>query len=89
MQAHGSVPQYQAAKMPRRIVPINIDSREQLRQHRGTGVYHRCSDELNDWMSRCLEELPEKRPTTLELLAGMCDDAQREMCQRPWKNMDV
>jgi hypothetical protein len=40
-------------------------------------------------MSRCLEELPEKRPTTLELLAGMCDDAQREMCQRPWKNMDV
>lgn len=83
---------YCTARMPRRVVPINADSDEQL-QRRGTEPerprYHRYSDKLNYWMSKCLENLREDRPTTAQLLDGMRNDARRELSEEQWVDMEL
>jgi hypothetical protein len=37
---------------------------------------HQYSDELNDWMTRCLQNTPTYRPTTDRLLHGVSGVAQ-------------
>ncbi|RAR12118.1 cytochrome oxidase biogenesis protein, Cox20 subunit [Stemphylium lycopersici] len=61
---------YYRSRVPRRATPINLCKEE--KQARGIGPeYHQYSDELNDWMMRCLNRVPSRRPSTARLVYGM------------------
>ena len=75
---YSSSNRYCAAKVPRRVIPINLDAQTQLRR----GIANRgfpnpqYSDELNDWMTRCLQFEPARRPTMEGLMSDMGAVAQ-------------
>jgi serine/threonine protein kinase len=69
---------YYAARVPRKVTPINLDHRQQ-RNHRiapylinGQKYFnHEYSDELDSWMKKCLSIAPSGRPTVKQLLNNM------------------
>ncbi|KAF2129857.1 kinase-like protein, partial [Dothidotthia symphoricarpi CBS 119687] len=61
---------YFAARVPRRVVRINL-SREEQEERGISSLNHRYGDELNDWMMRCLSHKPDERPTTEKLVDEM------------------
>ncbi|KAI8939435.1 hypothetical protein NX059_003215 [Plenodomus lindquistii] len=71
-----STGKYCAARVPREVTSINLSPEEvQDLVERGLNpkTYYQYSDDLNDWMSLCLEFEPEKRPTAMHLLENMVD----------------
>lgn len=82
-QNYSSAERYSAAKVPRRVVPINIDAQTQLsRKIPNLGVPNfQYSDELNDWMVDCLQYDPLARPNVEDLVLNMGEVA-REMLKQ-------
>jgi hypothetical protein len=75
---------YYAARVPRRVIPINISAEEQMA--RGTPRYnarfnHQYSYQLNSWMSRTLSLKPMKRPTAAQLSTKMATEARKMLRQ--------
>lgn len=70
---YSSTDRYLTAKVPREVIPINLDAQTQV--ERGIAPLKlpnfQYSDELNDWMTRCLDFDPAQRPMTTELLSEM------------------
>jgi len=69
---------YYAARVPRKVDPININEAEQRRRGMPLIVFsgrsywnHQYSDELNDWVKQCLSKAPSHRPTAERLTHGM------------------
>ena len=61
---------YYHSRVPRRATPINLSKED--KQAQGIGpTYHQYSDELNDWMTRCLNHTPSRRPSTGRLVYDM------------------
>jgi len=85
-QAYGQIDNYYSARVPRKVTPINLSSEEQ--RVRGLGHYEagrrvftpQYSEELNQWMSRCLSMDPGRRPTVLRLINDMSQEV-RSMLQ--------
>ena len=78
MEEYSSPSRYYAATVPRRVVPINLDMEAQLKRgFASSGPFrHQYSDELNDWMTRCLQFAPARRPTTGGLVIDLSAVAQ-------------
>ena len=86
VQEYESVEFYYDARAPRIIIPINLNkadlderglgpSAEEKRVQGIAPEYHQYSDELNNWMIRCLSFNPRKRPTTERLRHKMGNQA--------------
>lgn len=76
---YSSSDRYVAARIPRRVIPINLDAQTQLRRGIAIGQQSpnlQYSDELNYWMVQCLDFAPAKRPTVEELTSLMAGTAQ-------------
>ncbi|KAJ8108528.1 hypothetical protein OPT61_g8111 [Boeremia exigua] len=75
---YSSSNRYVAARVPRRVIPINLDAATQIRCGVATQASPnpQYSDELNDWMAQCLRFAPEERATTQHLLSDMSTVAQ-------------
>lgn len=75
---YSSSGRYCAARVPRRVTPINLDAQTQLL--RGITAKQspnpQYSDELNHWMMQCMQGAPEQRPETAELVASMFPTAK-------------
>lgn len=75
---YSSSDRFFAAKVPRRVIPINLDAEAQL--YAGLAVDQapnpQYSDELNDWMVQCLQWAPADRPSIEELITRMVATAQ-------------
>jgi serine/threonine protein kinase len=82
-QNYSSAERYFAAKVPRRVIPINIDAQTQLsRKIPNLGVTNfQYSDELNDWMVDCLQYDPSARPNVEDLVLDMGEVAQEMLKQ--------
>ncbi|KAJ4987303.1 hypothetical protein SVAN01_07173 [Stagonosporopsis vannaccii] len=75
---YSSSDRYFAARVPRRVIPINVDAEAQLRH--GLAAEQppnpQYSDELNNWMVQCLQWAPEDRPAVGELMSLMAPMAR-------------
>lgn len=61
---------YYAARVPRRVTPINLTREEQ--QLQGIGPWnHQYSEELNAWMLTCLQHTAKARPSAIWLISTM------------------
>ena len=73
VEPYSSEGRYCAATVPRRVIPINLNGADQAHMgltERGI-ILRQYSDHLNEWMTRCLQQLPDKRPDIRELLDDM------------------
>lgn len=74
---YSSSDRFFAARVPRRVIPINLDAETQVRHgypaDRTPNAQY--SDELHHWMVQCLKWAPEDRPTIEELLSLMGNTA--------------
>jgi serine/threonine protein kinase len=66
---------YYAAKVPREVTSINVPFRVRPGEIGGRPP-RQYSDELNDWMTRCLKNDARKRPTTEQLIADMVPETK-------------
>lgn len=80
---YSSSGRYFAARVPRRVIPINLDAEAQHLRGiaRRESPHHQYSDELNHWMIQCLKWAPTERPTVEILMSSMFPTSQLALRQ--------
>lgn len=78
LEEYSSPDRYFAATAPRKVTRINLDAEMQVRLRVASQdfVNHQYSDELNEWMVRCLQPAPALRPGMGDLMGDMCAEAE-------------